>query len=58
MLDPAGVRVRNESITGLELRRHRANACDVYVRIAAHFELKTAVTLGAIVSDPGRHLLR
>ena len=58
MLNPAGVRVGNESITGLELRRDGADACDVRLRIAADFELKTAVTLSPIFGHPGGHLLR
>ncbi len=57
MHQPPGVGVGNQDVARLELGRHGANARDIVHRVAAHFELKAAVALGAVSLDAMRHHL-
>ena len=54
MLRPSGIGVGDQHIAALQLRGALVNALDIGIRIAADFELKLGVALGAIV----RHLFR
>ena len=58
VLQPARVGIRDQAIAALELRRHRANAFDIELRVIAHLELESRVALGAIGRDAGGHLFR
>jgi len=58
MHQPAGVRVGDEPVAGLEHRRDGFDPRDVIERIAADFELKVAIPFGPILGNPLSHGLR
>src|SRR6185503_17724574 len=52
---PAGVRVRDESVSALQFRSHRMNTLDVRVRVAADLQLEARVSFGPIAGDLRGH---
>ena len=58
VLDPAGVGVRDKSVARLKLCRHREDARDIHIRIAADLELEARVALGPIACDLRGHFIR
>jgi hypothetical protein len=56
VLRPTGVRISDQSIAGIQGSTDRTDTFDIDVWIAADFQLKSAVALGAIASHILCHL--
>src|SRR5690349_16772960 len=55
--EPAGVGIGDEPVARLQHGPNRVDTVDVLMYVAAHFELKAAITLGPVARDTLGHCL-